>query len=113
MCFFLVGCDGFFQVKRENHACLLGRKHDIPKQRFALLNVASLGVALHGGEHIRWGQCPDGVCLVVGTCARGFENNNTSDFIYTRTLVTQVGSSKTQYFWEVRFFPPFFFFNPY
>ncbi|CAN5956964.1 unnamed protein product [Sphagnum jensenii] len=45
---------------------------------------------------IRWGQRPDGVCLVVGTCARGFENNSTSDLIYTRTPVTQVGSSKTQ-----------------
>ncbi|CAK9220092.1 unnamed protein product [Sphagnum troendelagicum] len=63
-------------------------------------------------RQIRWGQRPDGVCLVVGTCARGFENNNTSDLIYTRTPVTQVGSNKTQYFWEVRFFPPFFFFNP-
>ncbi|CAK9215111.1 unnamed protein product [Sphagnum troendelagicum] len=49
---------------------------------------------------IRWGQRPDGVCLVVGTCAQGFENNNTSDLIYTRTPVTQVGSNKTQYFWE-------------
>jgi len=51
-------------------------------------------------RQIRWGQRPDGVCLVVGTCARGFENNSTSDLIYTRTPVTQVGSSKTQYFWE-------------
>jgi hypothetical protein len=86
-------------------ACL-GESMHIPKQRFGLLNVAGLGVALHGGEQIRWGQRPDGVCLVVGTCARGFENNNTSDLIYTRTPVTQVGGSKTQYFWEVRFFPP-------
>ncbi|KAH8945498.1 hypothetical protein BDL97_12G042500 [Sphagnum fallax] len=51
-------------------------------------------------RQIRWGQRPDGVCLVVGTCARGFENNSTSDLIYTRTPVTQVGSNKTQYFWE-------------
>jgi hypothetical protein len=88
-------------------ACL-GEIMHILKQRFGLLNVAGLGVALHGGEQIHWGHRPDGVCLVVGTCARGFENNITSDLIYTRTLVTQVGSSKTQYFWEVRFF----FFNP-
>jgi hypothetical protein len=90
----------------------LGESMHIPKQRFGLLNVAGLGVALHGGEQIRCGQRPDGVCLVVGTCARGFENNSTSDLVYTKTPVTQVGSSKTQYFWEVRFFPPFFFFNP-
>ncbi|XP_024389786.1 uncharacterized protein [Physcomitrium patens] len=51
-------------------------------------------------RQIRWGQHPDGVCLVVGACARGFENNSTSDLIYTNTQVTQVGSSKTQYFWE-------------
>ncbi len=25
----------------------------------------------------RWGQRPDGVCLVVGTCSRGFQHNTT------------------------------------
>ncbi len=25
----------------------------------------------------RWGQRPDGVCLVVGTCSRGFQHNST------------------------------------
>ncbi|CAM6028034.1 unnamed protein product [Sphagnum balticum] len=65
-------------------ACL-GESMHIPKQRFGLLNVAGLGVALHGGEQICWGQCPDGVCLVVGTCARGFENNSTSISSWIRT----------------------------
>jgi flavin-dependent dehydrogenase len=51
-------------------------------------------------RQIRWGQHPDGVCLVVGACARGFENNSTSDLIYTHTDVTQAGESETQYFWE-------------
>ena len=33
----------------------------------------------------RWGQRPDGVCCVVGTCAAGFpaEGNTTGDIIYT------------------------------
>jgi hypothetical protein len=35
-------------------ACL-GESMYIPKQRFGLLNVAGLGVALHGGEQIHWG----------------------------------------------------------
>ncbi|CAM6027860.1 unnamed protein product [Sphagnum balticum] len=51
-------------------------------------------------RQIRWGERPDGVCLVVGTCARGFVNNTASDLIYTHTPVTKVGASKTQYFWE-------------
>ena len=25
----------------------------------------------------RWGQRPDGVCLVVGSCCRGFTDNST------------------------------------
>ena len=27
----------------------------------------------------RWGQRPDGVCLVVGTCSRGFQHNTTGE----------------------------------
>lgn len=27
----------------------------------------------------RWGKRPDGVCLVVGSCCRGFPNNNTGE----------------------------------
>lgn len=46
---------------------------------------------------------PDGVCIVVGTCARGFDaaNNTYSDLIYTDTPVTRMKSgSSLQYFWE-------------
>ncbi len=64
------------------------------------LNAAGWGT---DGKQIRWGEHPDGVCLVVGTCARGFVNNTASDLIYTHTPVTKVGASKTQYFWEVFF----------
>ena len=36
-------------------------------------------------EQIRWGQKPDGVCLVVGACNRGFDpaSNSTGDLIFT------------------------------
>jgi hypothetical protein len=30
-------------------------------------------------RQVRFGQKPDGVCLVVGTCARGFPENNTGE----------------------------------
>lgn len=50
---------------------------------------------------IRSGRKPDGVCLVVGSCARGFSNNSTSDVIYSSSFVKKVGSSEVQLFWEV------------
>ena len=31
----------------------------------------------------RWGQRPDGVCLVVGTCSRGFQHNTTGALLST------------------------------
>ncbi|KAI5419164.1 uncharacterized protein LOC127074916 isoform X1 [Lathyrus oleraceus] len=51
-------------------------------------------------KQIRRGRKPDGVCLVVGTCARGFENNSLSDVIFSSSTVKKVGDSKAQYFWE-------------
>jgi hypothetical protein len=30
-------------------------------------------------QQLRWGQKPDGVCLTVGSCSRGFTDNTTSD----------------------------------
>lgn len=53
---------------------------------------------------IRRGRKPDGVCLVVGTCARGFKNNSNSDVIFSSSTVKEVGDSKAQYFWEVTFY---------
>ncbi|KAI4305774.1 hypothetical protein L6164_029120 [Bauhinia variegata] len=51
-------------------------------------------------KQIRRGKKPDGVCLVVGTCARGFKSNPRSDVIYSSSSVRTVGDSKAQYFWE-------------
>ncbi|CAK7349018.1 unnamed protein product [Dovyalis caffra] len=51
-------------------------------------------------KQIRRGRKPDGICLVVGSCARGFIDNSTSDIIYSSSSVKKVGDSKVQYFWE-------------
>jgi hypothetical protein len=46
----------------------------------------------------RNGEKPDGVCVVVGTCAEGFDEakNVSADLIYTCTDI----SEERQYFWE-------------
>ncbi|KAF8071129.1 sirt2 [Scenedesmus sp. PABB004] len=71
-------------------------------------------------RQLRWGVKPDGVCLVVGGCARGFdpEANTTADIIYTCGDARPVGAAaaaggggpggasqaaqaaQAQYFWE-------------
>ncbi|XP_059661869.1 uncharacterized protein LOC132307968 [Cornus florida] len=51
-------------------------------------------------KQIRGGRKPDGVCLVVGSCCRGFKENSTSDVIFSSSTVKTVGESKVQYFWE-------------
>ncbi|MBE9013727.1 FAD-binding oxidoreductase, partial [Pseudanabaenaceae cyanobacterium LEGE 13415] len=44
----------------------------------------------------RQGKKPDGVCLVVGTCAKGFTQNDTGDLIASFTPIQK----QCQYFWE-------------
>lgn len=44
----------------------------------------------------RQGQKPDGVCLVVGTCAQGFPKNETGDLLVSFTPLQR----QCQYFWE-------------
>ncbi|MQM03286.1 hypothetical protein Taro_036061, partial [Colocasia esculenta] len=51
-------------------------------------------------SEIRSGRKPDGFCLVVGSCSRGFKENSTSDVIFSSSSVRTVGGSKLQYFWE-------------
>jgi hypothetical protein len=53
-------------------------------------------------KQIRGPVEPDGICIVVGGCARGFPaaNNTYSDVIYTDTPLTTKSSSQLQYFWE-------------
>ncbi|XP_052164304.1 uncharacterized protein LOC127781397 isoform X2 [Oryza glaberrima] len=51
-------------------------------------------------RQIRSGRKPDGVCLVVGTCARGFDRNTTSDIIFSSSSIRRAGNSGVQLFWE-------------
>jgi lycopene cyclase CruP len=44
----------------------------------------------------RQNQAPDAICLVVGTCATGFPENNSGDLIYSFTPIEH----QCQYFWE-------------
>lgn len=68
--------------------------------------VDCMGNASPISKQIRGPVEPDGVCIVVGGCAKGFDptNNTYSDLIYTDTPITYgMGEKKNtalQYFWE-------------
>ncbi|GAB4537218.1 MAG: lycopene cyclase family protein [Pleurocapsa sp.] len=47
-------------------------------------------------KQARNGQKPDAVCVVVGSCAKGYPQNNTGDLIYSFTPII----NQCQYFWE-------------
>ncbi|MGB3786953.1 MAG: FAD-binding oxidoreductase, partial [Phormidesmis sp.] len=47
-------------------------------------------------QQARGGQKPDAVCLVVGTCATGYEQNSSGDLIVSFTPIQK----QCQYFWE-------------
>lgn len=47
-------------------------------------------------KQARQGQKPDSICLVVGSCAQGFSQNQTGDLIATFTPI----QNHCQYFWE-------------
>ncbi|MBD2014570.1 FAD-binding oxidoreductase [Microcoleus sp. FACHB-53] len=47
-------------------------------------------------KQARQGEKPEGVCLVVGSCAQGFPQNETGDLIVSFTPI----QNQCQYFWE-------------
>lgn len=47
-------------------------------------------------QQARQGSTPDGVCLVVGTCADGYPTNTTGDLMLSFTPI----QNQCQYFWE-------------
>ncbi|NEO28319.1 MAG: FAD-binding oxidoreductase [Kamptonema sp. SIO4C4] len=47
-------------------------------------------------RQVRQGEKPEGVCLVVGSCAEGYPQNETGDLIVTFTPI----ENQCQYFWE-------------
>lgn len=70
------------------------------KQQPAVINaqllIDAMGHQSPLAKQQRRGQLPDGVCLVVGSCAQGYEQNQTGDLIATITAIT----NQCQYFWE-------------
>lgn len=44
----------------------------------------------------RQGEKPEGICLVVGSCARGYPHNETGDILFSFTPIL----NQCQYFWE-------------
>ncbi|MGC1307803.1 MAG: FAD-binding oxidoreductase [Phormidesmis sp.] len=47
-------------------------------------------------QQARQGKTPDAVCMVVGTCAKGYDHNKTGDLIASFTPI----KNHCQYFWE-------------
>ena len=47
-------------------------------------------------QQVRQGQKPDGICLVVGSCAQGFPKNDSGDLLVSFTPLL----NHCQYFWE-------------
>lgn len=79
------------------------------------LLIDSMGNASPISRQTRGNVEPDGICIVVGSCAQGYNasNNTYSDIIYTDSPITAitdktnhsadpslVESSQLQYFWE-------------
>jgi flavin-dependent dehydrogenase len=64
----------------------------------ARLVVDAMGFGSPITLQARNGEKPDGVCVVVGTCAEGFDEakNDSADLIYTCTDI----EDERQYFWE-------------
>ena len=58
-----------------------------PRQLTARLVLDAMGHASPVVQQVRWGRKPDGVCLVVGSCCRGFDPaaNTTGDIILTNS----------------------------
>ena len=68
----------------------------------ARLVLDAMGNASPIAKQARGAVQPDGICVVVGGCAAGFDarNNTYSDVIYTDTPLTAKENSQLQYFWE-------------
>nr|XP_016448305.1 PREDICTED: uncharacterized protein LOC107773393 isoform X1 [Nicotiana tabacum] len=70
------------------------------KTLFSRLIIDAMGNFSPIVKQIRCGRKPDGMCLVVGTCCRGFKENCTSDVIFSSASIKETSQSVVQYFWE-------------
>jgi flavin-dependent dehydrogenase len=69
----------------------------------ASLVIDAMGNASPITRQQRFGEKPDGICAVVGSCASGYDaaTNTVGDIIYTNTPIQDKGENgKLQYFWE-------------
>ncbi len=62
----------------------------------ARLLVDAMGNFSPIARQMRRGAKPEGVCLVVGSCARGYDRNDSGDLLVSQTPI----ANHCQYFWE-------------
>ncbi|GAX23163.1 hypothetical protein FisN_33Lh056 [Fistulifera solaris] len=85
---------------------LIGAAVDIGEDKepiTARLIIDCMGNGSPISRQQRHGQKPDGVCVVVGSCASGYDakTNVIGDLIYTNQVITDKGQNgRQQYFWE-------------
>ncbi|MEO1509612.1 MAG: FAD-binding oxidoreductase [Cyanobacteria bacterium J06633_23] len=111
-----VGVDPVYLLDRLKQVFLAAGGELLEQTPFSTAQVAPDGVVVTAGEktlttrllidtmghfspivqQARQGESPDAVCLVVGTCATGYSQNQTGDLIASFTPIKH----QCQYFWE-------------
>ncbi len=111
-----LGIDPVALLETLKHRFLDVGGHLLEQTPFSRVVIHPNGVKVHGGEakfttrlmldvmghgspiakQARGQQSPDGICLVVGTCAQGMPANNTGDLLVSNGPV----QDHSQYFWE-------------
>ncbi len=111
-----IGVDPVFLLERLKEKFLAAGGKLWEKTPFTKATVHPDGVLIEAGEvklktsllidamgnfspiakQARKGVKPEGVCLVVGSCAKGYQENKTGDLITSFTPIT----NQCQYFWE-------------
>lgn len=111
-----IGVDPVFLLETLKNKFLQAQGTLLEKTPFTSVTVHPDGVAIQGGESIISGRLlldamghfspitaqarnyrkPNGVCVVVGSCATGYPQNETGDLLVSFTGV----QNQCQYFWE-------------
>ncbi|MBT9314633.1 FAD-dependent oxidoreductase [Leptothoe spongobia] len=111
-----VGIDPVYLLEKLKQVFLAAGGELLEHTPFSAARVAPDGVLVTAGERsltarllidtmghfspivqqARQGKSPDAVCLVVGTCATGYNDNKTGDLIASFTPIKR----QCQYFWE-------------
>lgn len=83
-------------VVHPNGVQVISAAHDAPGGLTTRLLLDAMGHFSPISQQARQGKKPDAVCMVVGTCAQGFSENETGDLFVSFTPIQQ----QCQYFWE-------------